>query len=279
MSSQFDQFLDLISVPVAPVIAWADANAHPNTVGKLLMEDGRLVWFFCLAYLVVIFGGIQVMKKREPFVLRGFSIVHNAFLVVLSGYMAYELLRIVITTYDSPWCNDVKDGESGAAMANVVHIFYVSKLYEFLDTIIMVLRKKEKQISFLHVYHHFSIFPYWYLISRTVPGGDAWFTAFLNSSVHVAMYSYYFCALFKIPAPWKSFITMGQMLQFCLFLCQAFYTYFAGCHSGAQAVIGQGLIFYALSLLVLFANFYIQSYSKPRGSTGRVTRSKAKKQE
>ncbi len=41
-------------------------------------------------------------------------------------------------------------------VARVLMFFYFSKFFEFFDTIIMALRKKNDQISFLHVYHHIS---------------------------------------------------------------------------------------------------------------------------
>ena len=44
--------------------------------------------------------------------------------------------------------------------------------YEFMDTAIMVLRKKNSQISFLHVYHHASTFaPCWWAAVNFAPGG------------------------------------------------------------------------------------------------------------
>ena len=49
-----------------------------------------------------------------------------------------------------------------AKLARVLWIHYLSKVYEFADTAIMVLKKNERQISFLHVYHHAStFFPCW----------------------------------------------------------------------------------------------------------------------
>lgn len=64
-------------------------------------------------------------------------------------------------------------------------VFYVSKLYEFLDTAIMLLKGNLQQVSFLHVYHHFSIASIWWLIAYSAPGGDAWYSVMLNSLVHV----------------------------------------------------------------------------------------------
>lgn len=49
--------------------------------------------------------------------------------------------------------------------------YYFSKCIEFLDTIFFVMRKKNNQVSFLHVYHHASMFPLWWLGVKYVAGG------------------------------------------------------------------------------------------------------------
>eukprot|EP00163_Fabomonas_tropica_P018098 TRINITY_DN3215_c0_g1_i1.p1 TRINITY_DN3215_c0_g1~~TRINITY_DN3215_c0_g1_i1.p1 ORF type:complete len:297 (+),score=77.78 TRINITY_DN3215_c0_g1_i1:187-1077(+) len=257
-----EQGLDLIAIPFAPVLNWAEQYHHEYTRGALLVDDGRLVIALTLAYLVFIFFGKKVMANREPFKLTAFSYVHNLFLVCLSSWMAYELIFTAFSAFSTVWCNDPPAGALGRRMARAVHVFYVSKLYEFMDTVIMVLRKKNAQISVLHVYHHATIFPYWWLIAKTYPGGDCWWTAFLNSSIHVLMYSYYFLSAMGIRVPWKSWITKGQMLQFCLFLAQSVYQLGTGCASYVCATLGKGLFVYALSLLGLFGNFYIQTYKK-----------------
>lgn len=43
-------------------------------------------------------------------------------------------------------------------MANVLWLFYMSKILDFMDTLFIVLGKKWEQLSFLHVYHHTTIF-------------------------------------------------------------------------------------------------------------------------
>lgn len=39
-------------------------------------------------------------------------------------------------------------------MANLCWWYYISKLTEFADTVFFVLRKKDSQVSLLHLYHH-----------------------------------------------------------------------------------------------------------------------------
>lgn len=42
-------------------------------------------------------------------------------------------------------------------MASVIYVFFLSKLYEFVDTFIMLAKGNTSQVSLLHVYHHVSI--------------------------------------------------------------------------------------------------------------------------
>ena len=72
-------------------------------------------------------------------------------------------------------------------MAKILYIFYLSKILEFGDTVIMALKKNYHQISFLHVYHHSSIFCVWWVIVYFAPGGESYFSAALNSGIHVFM--------------------------------------------------------------------------------------------
>jgi hypothetical protein len=58
-------------------------------------------------------------------------------------------------------------------MARIVWIFYFSKIFEFMDTFIMALRYRFRQITFLHVYHHSSIFFTWWFVVRNAPGGES----------------------------------------------------------------------------------------------------------
>ena len=57
-------------------------------------------------------------------------------------------------------------------IAKALWWFYFSKLVEMLDTIFFILRKKDNQVSFLHVYHHATMFPIWYIGVKWVAGGQ-----------------------------------------------------------------------------------------------------------
>jgi elongation of very long chain fatty acids protein 4 len=86
----------------------------------------------------------------------------------------------------------------------------------------MILKKSNRQISWLHVYHHATtLFPCWWAVIRYAPGGDTWYTAFLNSFIHVLMYGYYTASTFGLRLTFlKPMITASQILQFCSFISQ-----------------------------------------------------------
>lgn len=126
---------------------------------------------------------------------------------------------------------------------------------------IMLLKGNIKQISFLHVYHHATISFTWWMITRKAPGGDAYFSAALNSWVHVCMYTYYLSAALlgknkhvrKKYLWWGKYLTQLQILQFVLNLLQAMY---CSAYSPYPKWISRLLFVYMLSLLVLFGQFY-----------------------
>lgn len=50
------------------------------------------------------------------------------------------------------------------------YLYMIAKLLDLLDTIFFVLRKKDSQISFLHIYHHTITFTFsWYYL-KYLPG-------------------------------------------------------------------------------------------------------------
>jgi elongation of very long chain fatty acids protein 4 len=85
---------------------------------------------------------------------------------------------------------------------------------------VFVLRKKNSQVSFLHLYHHSTMFPLWWLGVKWCPGGQAYFSATINCFVHVVMYSYYFITTFEgyRDVWWKKYITHMQLVS-CLPPC------------------------------------------------------------
>jgi len=49
--------------------------------------------------------------------------------------------------------------------------YFFSKAVELMDTVLMVLRKKSTQITFLHVFHHATMLNIWWWVMTFIPGG------------------------------------------------------------------------------------------------------------
>jgi GNS1/SUR4 family len=223
-------------------------------------------------YLVVIFVLKAYTKNmKEGFKLRTLSIVHNIHLTALSAYMMIEIIRQARMHNYTLWDNAV-DSENQPGMARIIWIYYCSKVVEFVDTCIMALKKNYHQITFLHVYHHASIFAVWWVITYYTPGGEAYFSAALNSFIHVVMYGYYLWRSFarKLPkgekprwtnpAFYRPYITSMQMMQFVTMMVQATYDIVYGTKFPRFAA--WILFIYMISMLALFGNFFIKQYCK-----------------
>lgn len=183
--------------------------------------------------------------------------------------------------------------------------YYFSKFTEFLDTvslkrkknhinsliceiclqIFFVLRKKNDHISTLHVIHH-GIMPLsvWFGVKFT-PGGHSTFFGFLNTFVHIIMYSYYLIAAlgpqYQKYIWWKKYLTALQMVQFVLVMVHAFQLLFIDCNYPKAFIWWIGM--HAVMFYFLFSNFYKQTYVKKRNEklkqqqNGSATMNKVKK--
>jgi len=82
---------------------------------------------------------------------------YNIFQVMLCSYMCIEaLIRGYQAGYTVLPCVDFN--QQNPVIGFVLYVFYISKILDFMDTVFIILEKRWKQLSFLHVYHHTSIF-------------------------------------------------------------------------------------------------------------------------
>ncbi|EFA85327.1 hypothetical protein PPL_02328 [Heterostelium album PN500] len=109
------------------------------------------------AYLVVIFSLQEFMKNRKEIHLHYICLAHNLFLSVLSLVMFLGILvPLFITEVPQGLYHIVCKPVTKGQIQFFYYIFYLSKVYEFLDTIFLVLRKKK--LLFLHMLNECLIF-------------------------------------------------------------------------------------------------------------------------
>ena len=107
--------------------------------------------------------------------------------LLVVGLLRHESRLEVYALGMNWWGNTIDHSGSGFRLASLIYVHYNNKFVELLDTLFMVLRKKNKQVSVLHVYHHVMLIWAWFLVCRFHCGGDAYFGAMANSFIHVVM--------------------------------------------------------------------------------------------
>ncbi|GMI35810.1 hypothetical protein TrCOL_g10780 [Triparma columacea] len=257
----------------------AKGTARAWSEGFLLSEF-RHAGLVATAYVsFVVFGSIiwklPFVPKIDPYPLKFF---YNMSQMMLCAYMTVEAGLVAYrNNYTIVPGNDFST--TSPAAGAVLYIFYLSKVWDFWDTIFIIVGKKWKQLSFLHVYHHTTIFLFYWLNGRVNYDGDIYLTIVLNGLIHTIMYTYYFVSMHtKIPSKyakdgksgtsvpiwWKPILTMQQMVQFVCMMSQASYILYYDIQTPPK-IITQVYLVYIFTLLVLFAQFFVQSYSKPKG--------------
>jgi elongation of very long chain fatty acids protein 4 len=218
--------------------------------------------FFSFLYFITIYFGLKYMKDRKPFQIKPYIFTYNLYQCVLNIWTVAEVIREIYTNpwfNKTPWGNTPQPTIGGFRIGLLVWIHYNNKYVELLDTLWMVLRKKNKQVSFLHCYHHILLIWSWFVAVRIEAGGDCYFGATVNSFIHVIMYGYYTLALVGIPCPWKKWITTCQMIQFVVVLCHSCYVTYKG-NMPITLPLLQGFVM--INMLVLFGQFMKENYGK-----------------
>lgn len=94
-------------------------------------------------------------------------------------HISYELFVTSSRLNYSYRCQPCKEvyNDDEFRVTKAIWWFYFSKLLEFADSFFFVLRKKDRQLTFLHVYHHSTMFPLWWIGVKFVPSGSCkWFS-------------------------------------------------------------------------------------------------------
>ncbi|XP_059200582.1 elongation of very long chain fatty acids protein 1a [Centropristis striata] len=235
-----------------------------------LMNDPVDMNVILLLYVFFsVYIGPRLMANRKPLHLNKAMIVYNLVMVSLNGYIVYEFLMSGWATTFTWRCDlvDYSSSPQALRLVRVCWMFYFSKYIELLDTVFFVLRKKQSQITFLHVFHHsFMPWSWWWGITLTPAAGMGTFHAMVNAIVHVIMYFYYLLSAagprFQKYLWWKKHMTAIQITQFVLVSLHISQYYFME-KCDFQVPMWIHLIWmHGVFFLVLFSNFWIQAYIK-----------------
>lgn len=95
------------------------------------------------------------------------------------------------------------------------YYYYSSlKVFDLIETIFFVLRKKNRQISTLHVHHHILMVIFPFLVGKYSTTLHGIILGLLNTFVHFVMYFYYLYSAWKEESvQWKKYVTILQIVS------------------------------------------------------------------
>lgn len=253
----------LVEHPAVASFRWQPGR----TVGATPSFAAAVICGYLAAVLVLRRLVLPRLPALPPPALRALSASHNAVLLALSAAMAAGCALSTAATAPAPrWAWAFCFPPRGATEASGpvffwAHVFYLSKVYELGDTLLILLARRP--LTLLHVYHHALVVAmcYLWLATRQSLMPVALVT---NAGVHVVMYSYYLsCSVgLRWPGRWKRAVTELQIAQFLFSFAASvvmLWLHFAagGCEGMAGWVFNA--VFNA-SLLALFLNFHGAAY-------------------
>eukprot|EP01061_Rhynchopus_euleeides_P030678 TRINITY_DN50933_c0_g1_i1.p1 TRINITY_DN50933_c0_g1~~TRINITY_DN50933_c0_g1_i1.p1 ORF type:complete len:292 (+),score=135.90 TRINITY_DN50933_c0_g1_i1:65-877(+) len=207
-------------------------------------------------YLGVVYALKTFMKDREEMKnLKVPMLIYNWTQVAVSGVMTYELLKHM------GFPNVFALGSDFTEHAEFwIFVHYLTKILDMFDTVFIVLRKKDRQLSFLHMYHHASIGVVWgWLLLNGYAGGTGYYGAWVNSLVHTVMYFHYGWVALGFNNPFKKFVTTLQISQFYSCMAHAvFVTLWDTEHFPFRICIIQ--LVYHCTMIALFTGFFKETY-------------------
>ncbi|XP_063532004.1 very long chain fatty acid elongase 7-like [Cydia strobilella] len=232
------------------------------------MESPGSMLVILTAYLAFVLRvGPAFMRKRQPYKFTTTMLVYNAVQVAISAYLAHMFFKNIHEYGVTPKKCLMTNDYSRKEVITSLWMYFIAKITELADTVFIILRKKDRQVTFLHMYHHtimviatWGIIKYWPTYALT-------FAGFVNSLVHVVMYTYYGLAGLGPNVTkyltWKKYLTTFQLVQFVSVIIQYSTAVFVS-DCPPQKSFNIFIVCNAVFFLLLFCHFYMKTYSKKK---------------
>lgn len=225
-----------------------------------------------------------MMKDRNPYNVTNVIRYYNVFQVIACSIFVYRTYQMGFDFRFLWRCEsfDFLTDDERLELKIGTWCFLLLRMFEFVETIFFILRKKDNQASFLHVYHHITVVLLMWVYITFDTGKKfisnkfshfftdyhsfltelmAIYNASINSFVHIVMYTYYFLSSFKSIKNAvniaKPVITIVQLVQFVMILGHCVIAILPGC---GYSIFFHLQIANLCMLIILFGHFFIKNY-------------------
>ncbi|KAM0734469.1 Very long chain fatty acid elongase 4 [Formica fusca] len=242
----------------------------PRVIDLPLIQSSYHVPLIIFAYLYLVLEcGPRFMKNRPPYSLKTFIKLYNIIQIVANIWLVYDHIDAGLFTNSNLTCPaslDYSYDYTPMRLSRGVWYFFLLKILDFVETGIFVLRKRNNQVSGLHLYHHVSALLLAWLVVRYIAVGPASLNCVINSFIHVITYIYYFLAacgpnIKKSIAPMKQWIIKAQLVQLVIMILYNSQNFLPGCKV-VEHWIDIIIIGYLMMNFYLFYNFYQKAKPK-----------------
>ena len=175
-----------------------------------------------IVYILVIFCLKTTYNSNSRFerVIRILQLLHNAILSIGSFALMSVSIFFIYQRYTEEGalfllCEQVEN--SRGVLYYCSYIYYLSKYYELLDTVLQLIKGRDPPNFFFGVYHH-SVVLYMAWLWLEHQQSTQFIGLIANCFVHTVMYYYYFLVVWGVKPHWKRMVTKIQIIQFIISL-------------------------------------------------------------
>ncbi|KAJ2522735.1 hypothetical protein GGI11_001647 [Coemansia sp. RSA 2049] len=208
--------------------------------------------------------GDPSLKKKALTPMTMFVVFHNTVLAVYSAWAFRSVFPLFVSNmlkkgFSEGMCDTDGTVWNSALFAHL-YLFYLSKYYELVDTVIIIL--KGRKASLLQIYHHAGVILITYA-TNYFASSSGLFLVWENTGVHTIMYTYYALTALGFNPPGKQYLTSLQIFQF-LFgqVVLVVYLVIPGCQTQNQNKAQWIMTAYLVPLIYLFAQFFKNTYKR-----------------
>ncbi|CAO1436637.1 unnamed protein product [Diamesa serratosioi] len=223
-----------------------------------------------LVYLVAVLKVLpKYMADRKPFDLKQIIKVYNIFQVLACSWLVMKAFQYGFTFKNTWKCINIIDTNEPIDKASIGWIYlywyaFLVRVAELIETVFFSLRKKQNQVSILHVYHHVSTIIFVWSFFKFSCEMTEIYIAVINSLIHIIMYSYYLLSTYKVLDKYlkvfKPILTSMQLIQFVVIFGQCIVALMPSCQS--SKIIFGAMLADIVFLFYMFGDFFIKNYTK-----------------
>lgn len=153
---------------------WQRKQADPINDNYPLMQNPSGMILILVIYFLTVIYGPKLMANRKPFDLKRYTMIYNCVQLFYCGFYTIRVYQLTERHPDGLYLMCKKWNRERNAITEEIafyqYVNFVCRVCELSETVVHILRKKTRQLSYLHVCHHsLNVFLSW-MTSRFQPG-------------------------------------------------------------------------------------------------------------